>query len=182
LKIFAERSLHTAEVAGYIGAIMSYWACAQLEANRERLALHCLGLAGYETYLPRILVKRVTPARKTSVQAPALFPGYAFVLIELQWHAARWSPGILRLVLDNDRPDKVPDNVIAELKGRERNGLVELPSSPGFRRGDKVRIVRGPLAGLEGLVEGLRPQQRIEILLAVLGRVGLARADVEVVG
>jgi Transcription termination factor nusG len=73
---------------------MSYWACAQLEANRERLALHCLSLRGFEVYLPRLRVKRVTPTRKTSVQAPALFPGYAFVLIEQQWHAARWSPGV----------------------------------------------------------------------------------------
>jgi transcription antitermination factor NusG len=80
-------------------------------------------------------------------------------------------------VLDGDRPARVPDKVIAELKGRERNGLVEL-APPGFRRGDKVRIVRGPLSGLEGLVEGLRPQQRIEILLAVLGRVALAKGDI----
>ena len=90
---------------------MSYWACAQLEANREHLALHCLGLRGFEVYLPRLRVKRITPARKTSVQAPALFPGYAFVLIELQWHAARWSPGVLRLVLDGDRLARVPDKV-----------------------------------------------------------------------
>jgi transcriptional antiterminator RfaH len=160
---------------------MSYWACAQLEANRERLALHCLSLRGFEVYLPRLRVKRITLARKTSVQAPVLFPGYAFVLIQLQWHAARWSPGVLRLVLDGGRPAKVPDNVIADLKGRERNGLVELPAALGFRRGDKVRIVRGPLSGLEGLVEGLRPQQRIEILLAVLGRVELAKGDIAAV-
>jgi transcriptional antiterminator RfaH len=157
---------------------MSYWACAQLEANRERLALHCLSLRGFEVYLPRLRAKRITPTRKTSVQAPALFPGYAFVLIELQWHAARWSPGILRLVLDGDRPARVSEKVIAELRGRERGGLVELPVDPGFRRGDKVRITRGPLSGLEGLVEGLRPQQRIEILLAVLGRVELAKGDI----
>jgi hypothetical protein len=55
---------------------MSYWACAQLEANRERLALHCLGLRGFEVYLPRLRVKRITPARKTSVQAPALFASH----------------------------------------------------------------------------------------------------------
>jgi transcription antitermination factor NusG len=91
------------------------------------------------------------------------------------------EPGILRLVLDGDRPAKVPDKVIAELKGRERNGLVELPPSPGFRCGDKVRIVRGPLTGLEGLVEGLRPQQRIEILLGALGRVALSKSDVEAI-
>ena len=89
LNIFAERSLHTAEVAGYIGAIMSYWACAQLEANRERLAVHCLGLAGYPVYLPRIRLKRLLPKREIVAQAAPLFPGYAFVLIELQWHAAR---------------------------------------------------------------------------------------------
>ena len=83
---------------------MSFWACAQLEANRERLALHCLGLAGYEVYLPRIRARRLKTA--------ALFPGYAFVLIELRWHSARWSPGVLRLVLDGMQPAKVPDKVI----------------------------------------------------------------------
>ena len=160
---------------------MSYRACAQLEANRERLAVHCLSLAGYQIYLPRLRIKRITPACKTSVQAPALFPGYAFVLIELQWRVARWSPGVLRLVLDGDRPARVPDKVIADLKGRERGGLVELPPPPGFHRGDKVRIVRGLLSGLEGLVEGLRPQQRIKILLAALGRVELAKRDIVVV-
>jgi transcription antitermination factor NusG len=97
---------------------MSYWACAQLEANGERLALHCLGLRGFEVYLPWLRVKRITQPSKVSTQASALFPGYAFVLIELQWHAARWSPGILRLVLDGDRPAKVPDKVIADLKGQ----------------------------------------------------------------
>jgi hypothetical protein len=85
---------------------VSYWACAQLEINRERLALHCLGLAGYEVYLPRIRSQRAMGLRKA---VTALFPGYAFVLIELQWHAARWSPGVLRLVLDGVQPAKVPD-------------------------------------------------------------------------
>ena len=31
-----------------------FWACAQLEGNRERLALHCLALSGYAVYLPRL--------------------------------------------------------------------------------------------------------------------------------
>lgn len=62
-----------------------YWACAQLDTRRERLALHCLALAGFTTYLPRLRVRRVNGARKAP---PALFPGYAFVLISLQWHRA----------------------------------------------------------------------------------------------
>jgi Transcription termination factor nusG len=113
--------------AEHAGAVMSYWACAQLEANREHLALHCLSsLAGYRIYLPRIRVRRLTQARKLSAQTVALFPGHAFVLVELQWHAARWTPGVLRVVLDGVQPARPPDKVIADLKGRERDGLVEL--------------------------------------------------------
>jgi transcriptional antiterminator RfaH len=158
---------------------MSYWACAQLEANRERLALHCLGLAGYQTYLPRLRLRRLTPARKAP---PPLFPGYAFVLIELQWHAARWSPGVLRLVLDGDRPAKVPDEVIAELKGRERNGLIELPAPPlGLRHGDCVLVKGGPFQDRLGLYAGQGPHERVAVLLTWLGaerRVELPARDI----
>ena len=42
------------------------------------------------------------------VRKPLLFPGYCFVFIELQWHAARWSPGTLA----GDGPAHVPEGVI----------------------------------------------------------------------
>jgi transcriptional antiterminator RfaH len=160
---------------------MSYWACAQLEANRERLALHCLGLAGYQTYLPQIRARRLTQTRKVSPQTPPLFPGYAFVLIELQWHTARWSPGVLRLVLDGVQPAKVPDRVIADLKGRERNGLIELLPPPGFRHGDPVRITRGVFAGQLAIFDGMRPHERVAVLLRLLGRVELPEGDIAAV-
>jgi transcriptional antiterminator RfaH len=150
-----------------------YWACAQLVANRERLALHCLDLAGFTTYLPRIRERRV--ARKVP---PPLFPGYAFVLIELQWHAARWTPGVIRLVLDGARPARVPDVVIAELRARERGGLIELPRPPGFKHGARVRIVRGIFAGQAALFAGMRGHERVAVLLALLGRVELPKGDV----
>jgi transcriptional antiterminator RfaH len=161
---------------------MSYWACAQLEANRERLALHCLGLAGYQTYLPRIRVRRTMQSRKVSVRTSPLFPGYAFVLIDLQWHAARWSPGVLRLVLDGVQPARVPDKVIAELKRRERNGLVELPAPPaGLQRGDRVLVKRGPFADRLGLYAGQAPHKRVAVLLTWLGsqrRIELPKSDI----
>src|SRR5262245_48536893 len=142
---------------------MSYWACAQLEANRERLALHCLCLRGFQVYVPRLRVERITLARKTKVRAPALFPGYAFVLIELQWRAARRSPGVHRLVLDGLQPARMPDKVIAELKGRERNGLVELPPSPRLKRGDRVLVRRGPFGDRFALYDSQAPHERVAI-------------------
>jgi transcription antitermination factor NusG len=156
-----------------------YWAAAQLQPQRERLALHCLAGAGYTVYLPRLRQHRVSHGRRIET-TPALFPGYAFVLIELQWHAARWAPGVTRIVLDGAAPARVPDAVIAEIRSRERGGLVELPAR--FRPGDQVRVLRGPLARLVGLYAGMRPRERVEVLLAILGgaqRVTLAADAVE---
>jgi len=160
---------------------MPYWACAQLVPQRERLAIHTLGLAGYVTYLPRLRQQCVSRGRRT-ILTPPLFPGYLFIQVELQWHTARWSPGVARLVLDGAAPAKVPDAVIAEIKSRERGGLVELPRRTKFRSGDRVRVLHGPFIGHVGLYEGMKARQRVEVLLAILGgssRVTLPKDAVE---
>ena len=74
---------------------MSFWCCAQISVPRQNLPLHCLALAGYETYLPRIRARRTAP-RRGGVPSVALFPGYCFILIERGWWEARWSPAGLR--------------------------------------------------------------------------------------
>jgi transcriptional antiterminator RfaH len=146
---------------------MAFWCCAQIAHNHERLALHCLEqVAGFEIYSPRIKA----PRHARNQRSRALFPGYVFVLIVLQWHAASRAPGVIRLVQDGGLPARVPDDVIAELKGRERNGLVRLPEPRCLRTGARIRVMRGPLRGLEGLVAGTRPAQRVEILLRLFGR------------
>jgi len=64
-----------------------YWCCARLESNRENVAQHFLKLAGYETYIPKMREQRVRRHRRVEVVSP-LFPAYAFIVIEHQWHAA----------------------------------------------------------------------------------------------
>ena len=110
-----------------------FWACAQIEPYRERLALHCLGLNGFEVYCPRLREQIRSRGRKI-VRTPLLFPG-AFVLVVSAWWSARWSPGVRRLVMDGEVPAHVPDAVIAEIRSRERNGLVELPKPRGLMPG-----------------------------------------------
>jgi len=160
-----------------------YWAVVRLEPQRERLALHCLGLAGYETYFPRLREKRISHGRKIEVRPP-LFPGYAFVAIELQWHTARWSAGVIGLIMDRFRPAKVADSVIADIRSRERGGLVELPRREGFKAGEQVRVLAGPFEGHLGLYAGMRPHERVLVLLALLGgqqRVELPKDSIEAV-
>jgi transcriptional antiterminator RfaH len=158
---------------------MSYWSVARIQ--REALALHCLGLAGYETYLPRLRTHRMVHGRKLELR-PALFPGYAFVWIELQWHAARWAPGTLGLVMNGLEPARIPDAVIAEIRSRERDGMIELPSK--LCRGSRVRILRGPFTGHLAIYAGMSGRDRVAVLLEILGgqqRVTLVQQDIEVI-
>ena len=162
---------------------MAYWCAARLQPHREALALHCLGLAGYTTYYPRLRERRIRHGRRVEIRPP-LFPGYAFIAIELQWHAARWTAGVINLIMDGTGPARVPDSVIEEIRGREVGGLIELVPPASLRRGVRVRILRGPFSGHLAIFADMRPRQRVEILLQLLGgeqRVTLAKKDIEVV-
>ena len=163
---------------------MAFWTAARIMPRKERLALHCLGVSGFETYVPRTRDRRIIRGREVSEVAP-LFPSYVFILIELQWHAARFALGVAALIMDGERPARVPDNVIADLRGRERNGLIKLPPPPKpaapFTDGDQLRIRSGPFTGLHGLYTGMAPRERIFVLLQMLGgerAVELAQSDV----
>jgi len=162
---------------------VSYWAVARLEPRQERIALFHLERIGFATYLPRLREWRRSNGRRIETRPP-LFPGYAFFVVEAQWHAARWSVGVLGLIMDGLRPARVAESVIDEIRSRERGGLVELPKPAGPNLGDRVRVLAGPLQGQLGLYAGQRPHERCLVLLALLGgqqRVELARGDVEAV-
>jgi len=160
-----------------------YWACAQVEPRRERLASHCLGLAGYEIYQPLLREQRRSHGRKITV-TPPLFPGYLFVWVVRGWWDARWAAGVRRLVMDGPVPARVPDGVIAEIRSRERGGFVELPKLHGLKPGMRVRVISGPLSEQIGMLAALRPHERVLVLLQLLGgqqRVELARSAIETV-
>jgi transcriptional antiterminator RfaH len=161
---------------------MPYWSAVQLEPNRERIALLLLRQEHFTVYAPRLRERRVVRGRCEDREAP-LFPGYAFVLIQLQWHAARWCPGVRRLVMDGLQPAKVPDAVIEEIRGRERNGAVEFPQRR-LQYGDRVKILAGPFRGHLAMYAGMSGSERVAVLLQILGgqqRATLAQRDLEAI-
>ena len=63
--------------------------------QREALALHCLGLAGYQTYLPRLRVHKMVHGRQGRAAARVVSVAILFVWIEIAWYSARWAPGVI---------------------------------------------------------------------------------------
>jgi transcription antitermination factor NusG len=81
-----------------------------------------------------------------------LFPGYIFVQIALQNRLQVLQlPGAVRLVTFNGRPAALPDGEIEALRYR-LSGSAKIEPHPYLRAGRRVRVRRGPMVGLEGIV------------------------------
>jgi transcription antitermination factor NusG len=159
---------------------MSFWACARVDPKREAVAQHFLQLRGFESYVPRVRERRLRGGRHVVTLVP-LFPCYCFVAVENGWWDARWCVGVVGLIMNRTRPAVVADGIIDAIREREIRGAVELPVRP-LRRGDRVRVLRGPFCELEGLFAGQAAHDRVAILLSLLGghqRVTLPKDDVE---
>lgn len=141
---------------------MSYWTVAQTQNRREQLARILLERDGYEIYAPQVKLVRG--------QAVLLFPSYLFVRIMDRWYPVLSMPGVARVLMAGEQPARVPDEVMAGLRGREdRNGFVKLPPKHP-RRGQRMRIVGGMFGGHLAVFEGMSGRERVRVLLELLGQ------------
>lgn len=152
---------------------MSYWAVAQTQPQRERIARIWLMRSGYETYSPRVKLRFGRIIR--------LYPNYLFVRIVERFYPILSTPGIVRLCMSGDRPAPLPDTVIRRLRRREVGGFVRLRRHRP-KHGQKVRILHGTFEGRMALYEGMSGEERERVLLELLGQmvsVELPSKDVE---
>jgi len=149
------------------------WFVVQTHPHAEAKACWHLERQGFRTYLPRYLKKRRHARRVETVIAP-LFPRYLFVAIDMtsqRWLAIRSTIGVSRLVCDGDKPAPVPTSVYDALRRREdANGLVKLDPKPPFSNGEKVCVLEGAFQDCLGVFEGMSSNERVTILLDLLGR------------
>ena len=108
----------------------------------------------FEVFLPIVHVPSRRRDKRVVLDQP-LFPGYVFLRFtpsRSSWVAVASTDGVVRVLGQSwDALQPVPDE---QLEGVRR--LVTQAEGaravPWIRVGDHVRIARGPLAGLEGLV------------------------------
>lgn len=148
------------------------WYVVQARHLSEQRVVQELENQGFETFLPRYLRKR-RHARKMTLAAAPLFPGYLFVRLDparQRWRSINGTYGVARLVGGKNGPLPVADAVVDGLRARrDAQGYIALSQRPDFTPGKAVRIRSGSFAEMLGLFEGFRDQDRIAVLLDLLG-------------
>lgn len=123
---------------------------------------------GVEVFLPTI---RVWRARLRREKEEPFFPCYLFARFDVESmgpSVLQWIPGLKRVVGFDGHWAVVPEEVIEYVKTRIQE--INEKGYGGIMPGERVRIVKGPLKGLEAVFETPLPaSKRVRILLEFLG-------------
>jgi len=105
--------------------------------------------------------------------AEPLFPRYLFIRLDTGDSAKSWSPirstrGVSKLVSFGNQPAKVSDELVDLIRARETSG--EIAEKRLFNLGESIRVVDGPFAGIEGILQSIDGTQRVMILIELMSK------------
>lgn len=136
------------------------WYAIQVRPQSEFVTAKILHNKGFEEFVPRYKSKRRWSDRKVELELP-LFPGYIFCRFNPETRLPIiTTAGVVRIVGTRKMP--------LPIDAREIEAVLQIVHSrykaephPFVTIGTKIRIERGPLMGLEGIVSGYRNSRLI---------------------
>jgi transcription antitermination factor NusG len=145
------------------------WFALQVRTKHELNVAHLLRGRGYSPFVPLYQQRRRWSDRTKVVDAP-LFPGYLFCRLDLQNRLpVLMTPGVTQIVGYRRVPIPVDEEEMKAIQAMISSGLPHQPC-PFVQIGDRVRIERGPLRGLEGILQEVRGEQRMVLSVSLLQR------------
>lgn len=171
-----------------VGVPKSYWFVAIVNHNSEKKTSESLDKIGVDNYVPTQTEIRVWKNGRKSKVDRIVLPSVVFVnCTEEKRKEIVGMPYIFRFMTNkaglsnhiNNKPLAIiPDSEIERLKFMlgQSDIPVEITEKP-FKAGDKVRVIRGNLAGLEGEVMELK-NGKSELIVA-LDFFGCARLTID---
>ncbi len=150
-----------------------YWFAVCCKPRQEWIAEENLLRQGFKVYLPRMRISKRRGGHWIDV-IEVLFPRYIFIRIDpLRRSTApvRSTRGAIGLVRFGGQPAVVPDAVMEALMQREEAGSgLHRDQRPLFCEGEAVKLVGGPLTGMEGVFQQQDGEKRVIVLLELLGK------------
>jgi transcription elongation factor/antiterminator RfaH len=156
-----------------------HWFALYTKPHKEYLVRDLLRNQDIEVYLPEVAV---AVRRRGRREKKPFFPHYLFACLDLeggQVAKMQWTPGLRRIVSAGGRPVVVPDEVVAHIRQRLATMVETEPAGP-FKRGNVIRVLRGPLEGLDVVFDRtLSSDGRVRVFLELVSRLVAAELDLE---
>jgi transcriptional antiterminator NusG len=118
------------------------------------------------------VVELVKGKKKTSSRK--FFPGYILVQMDLNdetWHVVKETPKVTGFVGGSTNPPSVSDEEVKAITHQMEEGAIKPKPRVLFSSGESVKVVDGPFADFNGIVEEVRPDKgKLRVLISIFGR------------
>lgn len=162
-----------------------HWYALYTKSHSEQLVYDQLVVKGFAAFLPKMEVWSQRAGVRHRISVP-MFPSYLFLhhaMDKLSFIEVCKARGLVRILGERwDRLSIVSEPEIEAVKRVVGARLPVLPH-PYLREGQRVRITRGPLTGVEGILIHIMPTKGLLVLSIDLLRRSIAvEIDVTMVG
>lgn len=160
------------------------WFAVWTRSRQEKIASSILSSLDVQHFLPLKTEIRQWSDRRQVVTVP-LFTGYLFVRMNLTKESrikVLNASGVVGFVGNQMGPAPIPDQQIEDIH-RVLKTQTDCNVVPLLTRGDRVRVLRGPLVGVEGRLVRNNSSMRLSISIELIHKslmVNVPREDVEV--
>jgi transcriptional antiterminator RfaH len=147
----------------------SHWYAVWIRSRQEKVASTMLNNIGVQQYLPLKSELRQWSDRKQMVETP-VFSCYLFVRINLMKDSRLQvlkSPGVIGIVGNKTGPIPIPDQEIQDIR-RVLAARIAYSLYPALNKGDRVRVVRGVLTGVEGTLVRANPTSHLLVSIDLI--------------
>ena len=128
----------------------------------------------FEVHIPMEDVVEIKNGQKVTVPRK-VFPGYILVRMRLDddsWYTVRNTPGVTGFVGGNQKPTPLSRREVERFLGvQEEEEKAKPRFKPEWEVGEQVRVVAGPFADFNGVIEDINiDQQKVVVLVNIFGR------------
>lgn len=158
---------------------MTVWYTVFCKPRGEATAERNLANQHYSVYLPRLLTQKYR-AGKWVDRVEALFPRYLFIKprdAEQSLSPVSSTVGVACVVRFGTRPAMLPDELIQAMRACEDERIGLRVHRNKFKPGDAIKLVDGPLSGVRGVFGKEAGEERVTILLELLGKINALTVD-----
>jgi transcriptional antiterminator RfaH len=150
------------------------WFLIFTKPSAEETAKQNLERQGFRVYYPRLLRPALQRGRWVE-RIVSLFPRYLFVQLDTACQSIapiRSTTGVTSIVRFGSETTVVHDRIVDSLMRRAdpASGLHRLAAPNVFEAGAAVTVVAGAFEGIEGIFEREAGNERVVVLLRLLGR------------
>ncbi len=142
------------------------WRALWTRSHSEQLVHDQLAAKGFSPFLPKMNVWSRRGGVQHLIQVP-MFPGYLFLNHEMDKAAylkVCQARGLVRVLGDRwDCLAEIPEREISGIQALAASGEHVMPHAY-LQEGRRVRIVRGPLAGVEGRLVDTQSERGVLVL------------------